>query len=177
MRDTKRIEFLLEGTQEIRKQVREEILAGASLQHVHDELLVHEQIFTERLKELNAFNAAEKETARLASLKPNGPTLVEFVKAGYAIENYPPLDYAPIPYSQEQLAEAQEIIAARAEKAAAEKAEAIAAAAKEAADKAEAEAKTVADKEAQEKAEAEQKAAAEGGNSGPNQNRNPKNRR
>lgn len=37
------------------------------------------------------------ETAQLAKLKANGPTLEQFVSAGYAPEQYPPQGYAEVP--------------------------------------------------------------------------------
>jgi hypothetical protein len=58
-RDTKRIEQLLACTKANRKLVREELKAGASLQHVHDALLDHEQIFSSRLTELKDWNKSE----------------------------------------------------------------------------------------------------------------------
>ncbi len=58
-RDTKRIEKLMANARASRDLVREEIKSGASLQHIYDELGVHEQFFGSRLKELKEFNAKE----------------------------------------------------------------------------------------------------------------------
>ncbi|MDE2098227.1 MAG: hypothetical protein KGL39_13310 [Patescibacteria group bacterium] len=62
-RDTKRIEQLLVNTRESRKLVREEIAAGSSLQHVYDELGNHEQLFSQRLKDLQAHNKLHDKVA------------------------------------------------------------------------------------------------------------------
>lgn len=53
-----------------------------------------------------------------------GPTLLEFVKAGYSPANYPPHDFAPKPYTDTEKAEADALHAKREADRAAEKAEA-----------------------------------------------------
>jgi predicted KAP-like P-loop ATPase len=56
-RDTKQIESLLKGTQKNLRLVKLEIAAGSNFSHVQHELLLHEQVFRTRLKELQAWNA------------------------------------------------------------------------------------------------------------------------
>lgn len=72
-RDTKRIERLLELTQEKRKLLRAEIEAGSSLQAEYDGETVEEQKYSERLKELRAHNArvAADEPAAEPTAKKN----------------------------------------------------------------------------------------------------------
>jgi hypothetical protein len=63
-KDTKRIEALLEQTQESIALVREEMKDGASLQHVYDELKAHEVIFSSRLKDLVDWNKKQAAEAK-----------------------------------------------------------------------------------------------------------------
>lgn len=48
-----------------------------------------------------------------AQLRDDGPTLVEYVAAGYSLANYPPRHYAAKPYTDDEKAEAQAIEDAR----------------------------------------------------------------
>ncbi len=58
------MEALLENARASRNLVREEIAAGASLQHVYDELVTHERQFGDRLAELQAFNKSKQAEAK-----------------------------------------------------------------------------------------------------------------
>lgn len=73
-RDTKRIEQILENTRENRRLVREEISAGASLQHVYDDLGSHEQQFTQRLKDLNDWNKKQDDSSAPSPAIPVKPS-------------------------------------------------------------------------------------------------------
>jgi hypothetical protein len=57
-RDTKNIQKLLTLAQENRDLVRQMITEGAPMEHIYDDLGNHVQIFSARLKELEAFNAS-----------------------------------------------------------------------------------------------------------------------
>lgn len=48
----------------------------------------------QRLLDLKAAEIATEAEAKAAELKQDGPTIEEFVKAGFAPENYPPAGYA-----------------------------------------------------------------------------------
>lgn len=63
-RDTQRIEEILSGLKAVRARVREEIAAGVSFQQMHDQLLAMDVAVTARLKELQAWNAAQPAEAR-----------------------------------------------------------------------------------------------------------------
>jgi hypothetical protein len=69
-RDTKRIEKLMANAKESRNLVREEIKAGASMQHVYDSLGDQEIFFSSRLKELKEFNSKEAAAKEAAAKKP-----------------------------------------------------------------------------------------------------------
>ena len=65
-RDTKRIEALLANTKENIKLVRAEMKAGASLQHIYDDLHAHERLLTARLKEIADWNKSQDAQQALA---------------------------------------------------------------------------------------------------------------
>lgn len=69
-RETKRIEQILENTRQNRQLVREEMAAGASLQHVYDELGGHEQQFAQRLKDLDEWNKKQSDATVSSPAQP-----------------------------------------------------------------------------------------------------------
>jgi len=70
-RDMSRIQKILDNITEARAGVREEIAAGANLQHVHDHLLAAEESIASRARELKDWNKSQPEEKETKQSHPS----------------------------------------------------------------------------------------------------------